>query len=189
MSVSGLQRAVLPITVLPYKEEGALPMNWIHQPLPKARRSELITREVAGDLLVYDRKSDQAHCLNPTAAIVWARCDGLTTVAEMAQLLEDKMNSTAAKEVIWIALEQLGKFRLLEEPFVRPARRKRMSRRVLMKHLGIAAAVSVPLVSSIVAPTAAAAASCRANGTTCTANSQCCSNSCVNNGRGVFQCA
>jgi len=106
----------------------------------------------------------------------------------MAQLLADKMNAPVADEVVWFALEQLRKSRLLQEPFVRPAKMERMSRRVLVKRLGIAAAVTMPLVSSIVAPTAAAAATCRANGTTCTANSQCCSNSCVDNGRGVFQC-
>ncbi len=163
-------------------------MKRTHQRLPKARKSQLVTREVAGDLLVYDRNSDQAHCLNPTAAMIWAHCDGTTTVAEMAQLLADKMNAPVADEVVWFALEQLRKSRLLQEPFVRPARMERMSRRVLVKRLGIAAAVTMPLVSSIVAPTAVAAATCRANGATCTANSQCCSNSCVDNGRGVFQC-
>ena len=163
-------------------------MKRTHQRLPKARKSQLVTREVAGDVLVYDRNSDQAHCLNPTAAMIWAHCDGTTTVAEMAQLLADKMNAPVADEVVWFALEQLRKSRLLQEPFVRPARMERMSRRVLVKRLGIAAAVTMPLVSSIVAPTAVAAATCRANGTTCTANSQCCSNSCVDNGRGVFQC-
>jgi|SRR5882724_1674884 len=164
-------------------------MNRIRQQLPLARKSQLVTREVAGDLLVYDRDSDQAHCLNPTAAMVWARCDGMTTVAEMAQLLEDEMNVSAADEVVWFALEQLRKSRLLQDPFVRSARMQRMSRRVLMKRLGITAAVTMPLVSSIVAPTAVAAATCQPNGTTCTSNAQCCSSNCANNGRGGFECS
>ncbi len=168
-------------------------MNGIHQPLPKARRNQLVMKEVAGEMLVYDRNSDQAHCLNATAARVWARCDGLTTVAEMAQLLEDEMKTPVADEVVWFALEQLRKARLLREPLMqepmsRPAQMRQMSRRVLVRRLGIAAAVTVPLVTSIIAPTAVAAASCLPSGATCTGNVQCCSNNCVDNGRGVLQC-
>jgi hypothetical protein len=60
-------------------------MRKIQQSLPKARRSELITAELEGELLVYDRSSDKAHCLNETAAFVWARCDGRT----MSHLLQE----------------------------------------------------------------------------------------------------
>jgi hypothetical protein len=35
-------------------------MNGIHQALPLARKSELVTREVAGELLIYDRTSDES---------------------------------------------------------------------------------------------------------------------------------
>jgi hypothetical protein len=164
-------------------------MNGIHEPVPRARKSQLVTREVAGELLVYDRNSNQAHCLNRTAALVWTHCDGITTVAEMAQLLEDEMKTPFANEVVWFALGQLRASHLLRDPFVRPARMERMSRRVLVKRLGIAAAVTVPLVSSIVAPTAAAAATCLPNGTPCTSNAQCCSGNCANNGRGGFDCS
>ena len=128
-------------------------MNGIHQPLPKARKSRLVTKEVAGEMLVYDRNSDEAHCLNATAAKVWARCDGQTTIEEMAQLLADEMKTPVADEVVWFALEQLRKSRLLQEPWAGPAQMEQMSRRVMVRRLGIAAAVTVPLVTSIIAPT------------------------------------
>lgn len=163
-------------------------MKEIHQTLPRARKSQLITKEVTGEMLVYDQNRDEAHCLNSTAARVWAHCDGVTTVAEMARLLTDEMQTPVAGEVVWLALEQLRKSRLLQEPFARPRQMQRMSRRALVRHLGVAAAVTVPLVTSIVAPKAAAAASCFPAGITCTKNAECCSNNCLTNGRGVFQC-
>ena len=85
-------------------------MNGIHQALPLARKSELVTREVAGELLIYDRTSDEAHCLNPTAALVWANCDGQTTIAELARLLEAELKAPVADEIVWFALAQLEKW-------------------------------------------------------------------------------
>ena len=75
-------------------------MREMNQPLPKARKSQLVTKEVGGEMLVYDRNSDEAHCLNATAARVWANCDGLTTIEEMAQLLEDEMKTPVVDEVV-----------------------------------------------------------------------------------------
>lgn len=157
-------------------------------PLPKASSTQLVTRKVAGELLVYDRTSDQAHCLNRTAAMVWERCDGVTTIKEVCQSLEAEMKVPVADEVVWAALDQLRESHLLPESFILPATFKQMSRRTLMKRLGIAAAVTIPLVTSIVAPTAASAATCRASGFGCTSGADCCSNSCVDNGRGAFEC-
>jgi hypothetical protein len=44
------------------------------------------------------------------------------------------------------------------------------------------------LVTTIVAPTAAAAATCFPVSASCTDNSQCCSNNCADNGRGTLNC-
>jgi hypothetical protein len=168
-------------------------MKEIDQPLPKARQSQLITREVAGEMLVYDQNRDAAHCLNPTAARVWAHCDGVTTVGEMAQRLTGELQTPVADEVVWLALEQLRKARLLQPPllqgpFARPALMEQVSRRALVRRLGIAAVVTLPLVTSIAAPSAVAAASCLPVSSICTKNADCCSNSCLDNGRGAFQC-
>lgn len=165
----------------------------IDQTLPKARKSQLITKEVAREILVYDLNRDEAHCLNSTAARVWAHCDGVTTVREMKLLLADELQAPVADEVVWLALEQLRKARLLTEPLLHEplanfAQVEQMSRRALVRRLGVAAAVTVPLVTSIVAPRAAAAASCLPASSPCTADAQCCSGGCVNNGRGGFEC-
>jgi hypothetical protein len=163
-------------------------MDGIQQLLPQARQGELVTREVAGETLVYDRETQEAHCLNPAAALVWAHCDGRTTVAEMAQLLAREMKTPVTDEVVWLALAELNRTNLLQAPWLAPAKMNRMSRRALMRNLGVAAGVTIPLVTSIIAPTAAAAASCFPVSSVCTANSDCCSNNCADNGRGTFNC-
>ncbi|MDQ1639526.1 MAG: hypothetical protein QOF62_2865 [Pyrinomonadaceae bacterium] len=55
--------------------------------LPLARREAIITKEVDGELLVYDVARDKAHCLNETAAAIWQLCDGRTSVAAISEQL------------------------------------------------------------------------------------------------------
>src|SRR5260370_12877185 len=124
-------------------------MNEIHRPLPKARRNQLVRKELGREMLVYDRSSDQAHCLNATAALVWAHCDGLTTVAEMARLLEDEMKTPVPNEVVWFALEQLRKSSLLQEPWATPAQVEPMSRRFMSMPLPISPSSTFPPAPSI----------------------------------------
>lgn len=156
--------------------------------LPRARKRQLITKEIAGELIIYDRESDRVHCLNSTAAFVWTHCDGQTNVATITKLLEDEIKIPVEQEIVLYALEQLNKFKLLDDSYAMIAPKHAVSRRAVMR-LGVATALSVPLISSIVAPTAAQAASCLSTGSSCSLDSSCCSNSCVDNGRGVFQCA
>jgi hypothetical protein len=126
------------------------------QARPRARKNDLIVRDLADEVLVYDRTRHRAYCLNRTAALVWRLCDGATTPARMARSLENKLGVPVEESIIWLALSRLGKSRLLEEPVMdTPA--PRVSRREIMKKAGLAAMVALPLVTSIVAPTAAQA--------------------------------
>jgi hypothetical protein len=162
-------------------------MNDSSRRLPLARTSDLIIERLPDEVLVYDYQTTKAHCLNSAAALVWANCDGLTTIADATQQLQQEMKVPIGDEVVWLALEQLKQARLLKEPFVKPPQLANLSRRTLVKSLS-AAAVALPLIVSLSAPTAASAATCRAAGVACATDSDCCSNSCVDNGRGNFQC-
>ena len=126
--------------------------------LPEARSEGLIVRELADELLVYDLSSNKAHCLNQTAALVWRHCNGRTTITEVCHLLEEKMHAPADEQVVWFALDQLAKNRLLEKRAKRPPDVDRLSRRALIRRVGVA--VSIPLVASIVAPSVALAVTC-----------------------------
>ena len=91
---------------------------------PVARTASLIVKEVDGEILVYDLQTDKAHCLNDTAARVWKNCDGRKSVSEISEVLSAESNTSVKDEVVWLALDQLEKFKLLEETPARPGSRE-----------------------------------------------------------------
>ena len=123
--------------------------------MPRARQAGLIVRELEDETLVYDADTDRAHCLNQTAARIWKHCDGTSSVTQIADLLSQTTETTIDEKVVWYALEQFNKDGLLEEKIETPAAFKidGMSRRRMVRTLGLAAMVAIPLVTSIVAPT------------------------------------
>ncbi len=129
--------------------------------MPRARQDELVVEELQDETLVYDLKRHKARCLNRTAALVWQHCDGQTSVADVAALLEEQLATPADEAVVWMALDRLDRAHLLSESVTLPADRAHYSRREVLRTLRRAAAISLlPVVASIVAPRAAAAASC-----------------------------
>jgi hypothetical protein len=146
--------------------------------MPEARREGLVVQELSGEVLVYDRERDKAHCLNSTAALVWQYCDGKTPVSEIARAIEGEMQAPVDEDVIWLGVEQLNKTNLLRERTTLPGHKSGLSRREVMKRIGLAAAVALPVVTSILAPTASQAANCLPSGTGCTSGVQCCSQLC-----------
>ena len=125
---------------------------------PEARKEGLVIHELPGEVLVYDLDRHKAHCLNKTAALVWERCDGKTSVAQLVKQLENELKTRVDEEVVLLAVNQLDKSRLLKEKTMPDIGRIRLSRRELIKRAGVGAAIALPLVTSIIAPTAAQAA-------------------------------
>jgi hypothetical protein len=149
--------------------------------VPRARKEGVLVQEMLHEVLLYDTKRHTAHCLNPTAALVWKHCDGRTSVEEIARRLETSLGTIVDEDVVWCALNQLEKDHLLEENIAWPVDSKRISRRELVRRLGIGAAIALPLVTSIIAPTAAYAGSTGfGTGTPCSNNTQCASGNCQN---------
>lgn len=140
------------------------------QVVPRARKADLVVKDLKDEVLVYDLKRDKAHSLNQSAAFVWKKCNGRRTVAEVAQALGKEFKVPANEQTVWLALEQLSKFYLLEEKVARPAGIPRISRRDMMR-IGAAAAFALPVIVSIVAPTAANAQTA-INPSVCNARSQ-----------------
>jgi len=138
-------------------------------PLPKARRDGLVIRGLADEVLVYDLTRHKAHSLNRMAAAVWRCCDGQTTVAAMASKLQQDLATPVDREMVWSALAQLGRARLLTGEIRSEGNEAGLSRRELMRLLG-AAAVTVPLVTTIAAPARAQAVSCLAQFDPCDPN-------------------
>jgi hypothetical protein len=124
------------------------------QVVPRARKAGLVVRDLNDEVLVYDLERDKAHSLNASAAFVWKKCNGRRTVSDVAQQMSKEFKSPADDQAVWLALDQLSKFHLLDEKVTRPAGMPRISRRDMMR-VGAAAAFALPVVISIVAPTAA----------------------------------
>ena len=144
--------------------------------MPRARQDELVVEELQDETLVYDLERHKARCLNRTAALVWRHCDGQTSVAVVAALLEEQLAIPADEAVVWMALDRLSIAHLLSEPVTLPADRAQYSRREMLRTLRRVAGISLllPVIESIVAPLAAAQASCISEAA-CTAGSPPCS--------------
>ncbi|HWT03886.1 MAG TPA: PqqD family protein [Pyrinomonadaceae bacterium] len=127
------------------------------QVLPLARTDRLVVQELPDEVLVYDLERHKAHCLNKTSAMVWERCDGRTTVAEMTRRLGRELSAPVDDDVVWLALAQLRRFHLLEEGSGSAGLLKISRRDLVRKYLP--AALTVPLILSVPAPTPAQAAS------------------------------
>ncbi|HEX8185100.1 MAG TPA: PqqD family protein [Blastocatellia bacterium] len=152
--------------------------NRREQRVPEARTQGLVVQHLADELLVYDQDRHKAHCLNETAALVWQRCDGRSSVSDIARELSREVEQEVGQEVVWLAVEQLSKTHLLKEG-VEAVARGGVSRREVIRRLGVGAAIAMPVVTSIVAPKASQAANCRPSGAACTASAQCCSGLCT----------
>jgi len=150
--------------------------NKREQKVPEARSQGLVVQHLTDELLVYDQERHKAHCLNQTATLVWEQCDGRSTVSEIASKLSRQIKTEVGAEVVWLAVEQLSKTHLLKERV--GAAGAGVSRREVMRRIGIGAAVALPLVTSIMAPTASQAANCRLAGAACTSSAQCCTGLC-----------
>ena len=119
--------------------------------LPKARKAQLLVKELPTETLIYDEERHQAHCLNQTAAWIWRRCDGKTGVRDIAASVSRKARAPINEEVVWLALRDLDKSHLLQGNV---QKRAGVSRREVIRKSAMAA-VTLPLIASIATPAAA----------------------------------
>lgn len=138
--------------------------------LPRTRTANLVVRELDDETLVYDMERDEAHCLNHTAALVWRHCDGKTTARRAARALGKELDTPVDTDLIWLAVKQLDRFRLVEGARKSPS----VSRRdLILKYAPLA--LALPVILSISAPAVVQAASCGGQGASCGGtNPPCC---------------
>lgn len=150
---------------------------------PVARTEKLVVQDSVNEVLVYDLETNTAHCLNETAAFVWQNCDGKKSVNEIEILVTKKFGKSAGSEFVWLALDSLKKSNLLKNSDTIETNFEGLSRRQVIKQIGFASMIALPLISSLVAPSAANAQSgaLAANCASCSQNSDCVSNNCQSN--------
>jgi hypothetical protein len=125
--------------------------------LPRARRDDLLTTELDDEVVVYDPERKQAHCLNRTAVAVWHHCDGANGIADLQQLVSDEIGVPLDERGLWLALRKLERAHLLVDKLEPDG----ITRRLMLGKTGrfAGAALAVPILVSVLVPTAAAAAS------------------------------
>lgn len=142
---------------------------------PRLRADGLVIQDLPDEVLVYDKQRDQAYCLNQTAKLVWRACNGQLTPTDVAQKLTGQLDAPVSEDFVMLALAQLEKAHLLERDQSRPTSFCAVSRRQMVRTLGLAATVALPVVTSIMVPTPAQAATCIPTGQPCSPVKLCCS--------------
>ena len=147
--------------------------------LIKARSTRVVSEAVGEEVVVYDLDTDEAHLLSPNVAKIWRAADGSRNIDQLASVVTAD-GPEQALSIVWGGLEQLQEKRLLEGVVLFPASAG-MSRRAMLKRIGIAA-VAIPVITTIVAPTPAAAACAPGRGNV---TEGCCSAGACNPGQGL----
>lgn len=153
--------------------------------LPRSRQANLVVQELEGETLIYDLKINKAYCLNETSAMVWQLCNGKNSIAEISQILSRKHNQPIIEDIVWLALDGFKKDDLLEQDEQFEINFNGFNRRQIIKKVGLASMVMLPVISSVVSPTAANAASLAPLRASCSSPSQCASGNCTNLGRSI----
>jgi hypothetical protein len=129
--------------------------------------TDVVVQELGAELVVYHTGSQQAHCLNGTAARVWSLCNGRRTISELAAELGSEASQETNEELVWFALRNLERAGLLTAAIPVEAD-SRISRRQLIRACAYAA-VAIPVVTSMIVPGPAAASSSVCVTAACTA--------------------
>lgn len=146
--------------------------------IPKSRQEEIAVQELENEVLIYDFRTDKAFCLNKTSAMVWLACDGTKSVSEISLEIGKKVQSPVSENLVWLAIDQLIEDDLMDDSQPVVSKFQGLSRREVIKKVGLTSMIALPLVFSLVAPTAAAGASacagaCVCSNTTVGANAIC----------------
>jgi hypothetical protein len=111
------------------------------------------------EVLIYDLNINKAYCLNETSALVWQLCDGRNSVSDISRKASKKLKSPVSEDFVWLALDLLKQENLLSNSEQIIPEFNGMSRREVIRKVGIGTMIAIPVVSGLIAPTAAQAQS------------------------------
>ncbi|MBV8828152.1 MAG: PqqD family protein [Acidobacteriaceae bacterium] len=134
------------------------------QQQPLARTDRLITEELSGECVVYDGLRKKAHTLNSSLTWIWRRCDGQSSVEEMAAAFDREFDSDEGMKIVASGLKQLAACGLLEHDLHLPETSSASTGGLSRRSVVTAGSVLLPAVMSITVPTPSAAKSKPDNG-------------------------
>lgn len=119
--------------------------------LPKTRTGNLLEQNLKHETLIYDLTANKAFNLNETLSAVYQACGQNRTFGEL------KRESKFTDELIHLALDELNRNNLLADEYDSPL--KSISRREVIRRVGLTTMFTLPLITALSAPLAARAAS------------------------------
>lgn len=133
---------------------------------PRAPRERFLVSHVDDEIVLFDPATERYHHLNPAAALVWERCDGERDEEALGDALAASMDAESPRRIVEEALRQLRSAGLLEPvedagSAENPVGAPGMDRRRALRRMAAvgAAAVALPLVTTLAAPSPAVARS------------------------------
>jgi hypothetical protein len=145
----------------------------------KMRTDDVVAEDLGDEVVVYDVRTQEAHLLSGSTAKLW-RCAEGVAVQQLPVLMGGPAGGI---QEVWEAIELMQAKGLLAERIEVPASdTPGLSRRQILKRMGIAA-VALPAITTLLSQQPAAAACGRTAGQTCSnlgqtggsANGDCCS--------------
>ncbi len=120
--------------------------------LPKIRTENLLEQNLEKETLIYDLAINKALKLNETSTIIYKACSENQTFDEL------KRKHKFTDEIIYFALDELKESNLInDENYVSPF--AGISRREVIKKVGLTSIVALPIITGLIAPKAVNAAS------------------------------
>lgn len=125
---------------------------------PVTRKNDIVVQELKDETLVYNLKTNKAYCLNETSALAWQLCNGHRTISEISDEMSKRLKTLISDDFVLLALDQF-KDGLLENENEIADHFAGLSRRAVIRKVGFASTVALPMISSLLAPEASMAQS------------------------------
>ena len=119
------------------------------------KQKNVISRMVGNELILYDERTHIAHCLNEVACEIWFGCEQHRSAAQVLDQVRLRWPGIG-EDSVTVAFDELIAVGLLE-PTTDPGS-VLLSRRQAVRRI-MTAAAAVPVITSMLVPTAAAAQS------------------------------
>ena len=118
------------------------------------RMDGVLEHAIEDEVVVYDTATDQSHLLNAPTASVWrALAAGVLSTDAIIEAVSDR------PELVELALAELARVGLLDSVPVVAASAGRLTRRQMLRAMGVAA-VAAPVIVTLSAPPVAAQTTC-----------------------------
>jgi hypothetical protein len=123
---------------------------------PRSIQRNISIQHVGVETLVYDEVHHKAFCLNRSSSVIWRLADGVRTVDQIRDAASIDLGVEVGEELVRYALEELRRDGLIEA-LSTVQTGPEISRRAILRSLGVGGALLLPIVAAVIAPPAAQA--------------------------------